>query len=278
MASGIIKNYLPQQESIAPLLPGLNFLKIYKYLKMLVLLRLPLVPEINGQLLSGGNIFAVRIGGQAAFLAAESREGSFIDDPFVQAGEKIVELVATDPFPAGFLGETWGNEATHMGNGETAMDLMGQWAPGSFRENSADGTGLDGKIGWFPFPMVEGGAGGAADGLGGGNGFVVGANAPDAAVDFLKFISSVECQTAQAEIGMSVPVVMGAEVGLTDPTLLMVQQGAAAAEYFQLYYDQYLPPAMGSVVNDAVQTIFAGTATPLEAAQMIEDSAAVELQ
>ena len=126
--------------------------------------------------------------------------------------------------------------------------------------------------------MVEGGAGGAADGLGGGNGFVVGANAPDAAVDFLKFISSVECQTAQAEIGMSVPVVMGAEVGLTDPTLLMVQQGAAAAEYFQLYYDQYLPPAMGSVVNDAVQTIFAGTATPLEAAQMIEDSAAVELQ
>jgi len=58
----------------------------------------------------------------------------------------------------------------------------------------------------------------------------------------------------------------------------LVQQGAAAAEYFQLYYDQYLPPAMGSVVNDAVQGIFAGTLTPLEAAQMIEDSAAVELQ
>lgn len=220
----------------------------------------------------------VRIGGQAAFLAAESREGSFTDAPFVEAGEKILELVAMDAFQDGFLASTWGDEATLMGNGEAAMDLMGQWAPGSFRENSADGTGLDGKIGWFPFPAVEGGAGGAVDGLGGGNGFVVGANAPDAAVDFLKFISSVECQTAQAEIGMSVPVVEGAEVGLTDPTLLMVQQGAAAAEYFQLYYDQYLPPAMGSVVNDAVQTIFAETATPLEAAQMVEDSAAVELQ
>jgi len=215
----------------------------------------------------------VRIGGQPAFLAAESREGSFTDAPFVEAGEKILELVDLNAFQDGFLGSTWGDEGTLMGNGEAAMDLMGQWAPGSFRENSADGTGLDGKIGWFAFPMVEGGAGGAADGLGGGNGFVVGANAPDAAVDFLKFLSSVESQTAQAEIGMSVPVVTGAEVGLTDPTLLLVQQGAAAAEYFQLYYDQYLPPAMGSVVNDAVQAIFAKSMTPEEAAQMVEDSA-----
>src|SRR3972149_8957955 len=165
-----------------------------------------------------------------------------------------------------------------MGNSETAMDLMGQWAPGSFRENSADGTGLDGKIGWFTFPMVEGGAGGAADALGGGNGFVVGKDAPDAAVDFLKFISSVDSQIAQAEIGMSVPVVVGSETALTDPTLLMVQQGAAAAEYFQLYYDQYLPPAMGSVVNDAVQGIFAGTLTPEQAAQAIDDAYAAELQ
>ncbi len=219
----------------------------------------------------------VRIGGQAAFLAAESREGSFTDAPFVEAGEKILELVDLNAFQDGFLGSTWGDEGTLMGNGEAAMDLMGQWAPGSFRENSADGTGLDGKIGWFPFPMVEGGAGGASDGLGGGNGFVVGANAPDAAVDFLKYISSVESQTAQAEIGMSVPVVAGAEVGLTDPTLVLVQEGAAAAGYFQLYYDQYLPPAMGSVVNDAVQAIFAKTMTPEEAAQMVEDSAAENL-
>jgi raffinose/stachyose/melibiose transport system substrate-binding protein len=220
----------------------------------------------------------VRIGGQAAFLAAESREGSFTDAPFVEAGEKVQELVDLDAFQDGFLASTWGDEGTLMGNGEAAMDCMGQWAPGSFRENSADGTGLDGKIGWFPFPMVEGGAGGASDGLGGGNGFVVGANAPDAAVDFLKYISSVESQIAQAEIGMSVPVVTGAEAGLTDPTLIMVQQGAAAAEYFQLYYDQYLPPAMGSVVNDAVQAIFAKTMTPLEAAQMIEDSAVENLE
>jgi len=221
---------------------------------------------------------AVRIGGEEAFIKAASREGSFTDPAFVAAGEKLLELVATEPFQFGFLGATWADEATLMGNGEAGMDLMGQWAPGSFRENSIDGKGLGDKAGWFKFPMVEGGAGHPNDALGGGNGFVVGKNAPEETVDFLKFISSVESQIAQANIGLSVPVVNGAEVGLTDPMLKLVQKGAAEAGYFQLYYDQYLPPATGSVVNDAVQGLFAGTLTPRQAAQMIEDSAARELK
>ncbi len=221
---------------------------------------------------------AVRIGGEEAFVKAATRNGSFTDPAFIQAGEKLIELVAADPFQLGFLGATWADEATLMGNGEAAMDLMGQWAPGSFRENSIDGQGLGDKTGWFKFPMVEGGAGHPNDALGGGNGFVVGKNAPEETVDFLKFISSVESQIQQAEIGLSVPVVKGAEVGLTDPTLKLVQQGAADAGYFQLYYDQYLPPATGSVVNDAVQGLFAGTMTPAEAAQMVEDSAAREIK
>jgi len=41
---------------------------------------------------------------------------------------------------------------------------------------------------------------------------------------------------------------------------------------------QALPPAMGSVINDSTQGIFAGTLTPEQAAQAIEDSAAQELK
>ena len=221
---------------------------------------------------------AVRIGGKAAFDAAYSREGSFTDAPFVEAGEKLQELVALKSFQSGFLGATWGDEATLMGNGEAAMDLMGQWAPGAFADNSVDKLGLGEKAGWFPFPAVEGGAGDPADALGGGNGFVIGINAPQEAVDFLKYISSVDSQIAQAEINLSVPVVKGAEGGLTDPLLKIVQQGAAAAKYFQLYYDQAMPPAVGSIVNDSVQGLFAGTLTPKQAAQAVENSAAQEIK
>ena len=221
---------------------------------------------------------AVRIGGQAAFDAAYSRQGSFADAPFVEAGAKLQELMALEPFQDGFLGATWPDEQVVMATSKAAMDLMGQWAPGAFKDASVDKQGLGDKLGWFPFPAVEGGAGGAADALGGGNGFVVGVNAPPEAIHFLRYISSVESQIAQAEIGMSVPVVNGAEVGLSDPSLRMVQEGAAAAEYFQLYYDQYLPAAVGGVVNDSVQGIFAGTLTPEQAAQAIEASAAQELK
>jgi raffinose/stachyose/melibiose transport system substrate-binding protein len=97
-------------------------------------------------------------------------------------------------------------------------------------------------------------------------------------VDFLKFISSVDSQREQAKIGLSVPVVKGAEDALSDPLLKTVQQGAAAAKYFQLYYDQAMPPAVGSVVNDSVQGLFAGTSTPEQAAQAIEDSAKQEIK
>ena len=221
---------------------------------------------------------AVRMGGKAAFDAASSRSGSFADPAFVQAGQKIQELVALQPFQDGFLGATWGDEATAMGNGKAAMDLMGQWAPGAFNDNSADGKGIGDALGWFPFPAVEGGAGGATDALGGGNGFAIGKNAPPEAVDFVRYLTRPESQAACAAEGFCVPVVKGGEVGLTDPLLLAVQKGAAAADYFQLYYDQYLPPAMGSVVNDNVQGVFAGTVSPEQAAQALEDSAAQELK
>jgi len=56
-----------------------------------------------------------------------------------------------------------------------------------------------------------------------------------------------------------------------------VYEAVSAADYYQLYYDQYLPPAVGEAVNDAVQGLFAGVMTPEEVAQAIEDSAAEEL-
>ena len=56
-----------------------------------------------------------------------------------------------------------------------------------------------------------------------------------------------------------------------------VQNRVANAKYYQLYYDQYLPPAVGQSVNDATQGLFAGTSSPEEVAQTIEESAEFEL-
>lgn len=219
-----------------------------------------------------------RLGGKPNFEAALLRTGSFTDEPFVKAGEMIQELVALEPFQDGFLGATYGDEATAMGNGKAAMELMGQWAPAVQKDNSEDKQGIGDALGWFPFPAVEGGAGDPNDAVGGGNGFAIGKNASPEAIDFVKFLTSAESQARLAEINVAIPVVKGGEAGMSDPLMIQLQEQLAKAQYFQLYYDQALPPAMGSVINDSTQALFAGTMTPEQAAQAIEDSALQELK
>lgn len=221
---------------------------------------------------------STRLCGQAGFQAAVSRSGSFADSCFVEAGKKIQELLALEPFQDGFLAATYGDEATAVGNGKAAMELMGQWAPAVEKDSSENKQGLGDKLAWFPFPSIDSGAGAADDAFGGGNGFGIGKNASPEAIDFVKWLTSADSQVACAKANFCIPVVKGGEAGLTDPYLITIQKTLAQAKYFQLYYDQALPPATGSVVNDSVQGVFAGTLTPEDAAQAIEDSAAQELK
>ena len=77
---------------------------------------------------------------------------------------------------------------------------------------------------------------------------------------------------------MALPVVKGSEVAVTDPLLQQVQASVNKAKYYQLYYDQYLPPALASVIVDSVQGLLAGTLPPDQVAKAVEDSAASELK
>jgi raffinose/stachyose/melibiose transport system substrate-binding protein len=219
-----------------------------------------------------------RLAGKAGFEAALSRTGSFTDPAFVEAGKKLQELIALEPFQDGFLGATHDDMQAAFGNAKAAMEITGQWAPSVQKDKSADGKGIGDDLGFFPFPMVEGGAGDPADAVGGGNGFALGKNAPPEAVDFVKYLSRPESQEQLAAAGQGIPVVKGGEAGLTDPNMSAVQKGFADAKYFQLYYDQALTPAMGDVINASTQGIYAGTMTPEEVAQAIEDSAKTELK
>jgi raffinose/stachyose/melibiose transport system substrate-binding protein len=220
---------------------------------------------------------ATRICGKAGFDAAYNRTAGFDAACYVQAGEELQKLIDLEPFQDGYLGAGYGDQAGLVGNGEAAMELMGQWAPSVEMGNSESGEGLGDDLGFFTFPAVEGGAGNVNDAMGGGNGFAVGVNAPDEAVEFLQFLTSVENQKTLTEMGVIVPVVKGAEEAIADPNMKMVYDALSRAEYFQLYYDQYLPPAVGEAVNDSVQELFAGTMTPVEVAQAIEEAASFEL-
>lgn len=221
---------------------------------------------------------AIRMGGKSAFDAAYTRQGKFTDQPFIDAGTNLKALIDLKPFQDGFLAATYNEADTYMANGNAAMELMGQWLPGNQKALAENKTGLGDDLGFFPFPGVDGGAGQPTDVLGGCDGFAFSAKAPDAALDFARYITARKVQTDMAGNGVAVlPTVNGADSAIDDPNLKAVAEALKSATYLQLYYDQFLPPAVGGVVNDATQQLFAGTASPEEIAQTIEDSAAQEL-
>jgi raffinose/stachyose/melibiose transport system substrate-binding protein len=221
---------------------------------------------------------AIRNGGKAAFDAAYTREGTFADEPFVKAGQDLLQLVELEPFQDGFLAATYPDSSSIFANGGAAMELMGHWSPGNMEGLVEDIEAMRANLGWFPFPIVEGGAGDPTDVLGGGDGFAIGANAPDQAVAFVRYLTSLEVQAAWAADGWAVPpTVNGAETAVTDQNLQPIMELLPQAGYFQLYYDQFLPPAVGGVVNDEIQGLFAGTQTPEGAAAAIDASFAMEL-
>jgi raffinose/stachyose/melibiose transport system substrate-binding protein len=217
---------------------------------------------------------ALRIGGKPAFEAAQKGEaGGFAGDTFVKAGERFKELVALQPFQNGFLASTAPQAYGQFGDGKGAMTLMGNWLYNSQKSNAADKKGLsDDAMGWFAFPAITGGKGDPKETLGGINGWLVTKGAPKEAVDFLKFLTRPEAQREMAANGFFIPVAKGADQGMTNPFLKVNAVNLAASPYHQIFYDQMLGPSVGRVVNDVSTDLAAGSTSPKEAADAIEQA------
>ena len=217
---------------------------------------------------------AIRAGGKAAFEAAAAGEGKgFTSDTFVRAGELFKQLTDLKPFQPGLLAATWPQSAGQFGDGKGAMMLMGNWISNAMAANSADKVGIpDSKLGWFAFPTVPGGKGGADDTLGGMNGWLVTKGAPKEATEFLRFFLGAQNQRIAAERGFHIPVVRGAAEAVKRPMLQDVARNVGRSQYHQLFYDQMLGPSVGAVVNDVSADLAAGRVSPADAANKVQQA------
>ena len=220
---------------------------------------------------------AIRMGGKEAFDAAVNRNGKFTDAAFVEGGKRLKELVDLDPFPKGAEALTDSQQSAQMAQRKAVLHLMGHWAPAAIQDQSEDKKGLGEELGLFPVPMMDGGKGDPSDVLGGGDGIAVGKNAPNEAIDYLRFFTNLENQKKITAIGNLSPV-KGTEDSITDPNKKEVAKLAAGAKYLQLYYDQALPPAVGQAVLDGSQALLLGQMSPEDVAKGVEDVAATELK
>ena len=204
----------------------------------------------------------------------------FSDQCFVKAGEDVDKLIKAQPFNPGFLSTPAQSGPTSasglLATGKVAMELAGHWEPGVMQGLTEDGAGMGEDTGWFPFPAIEGGQGDPAAQLGGGDAWAVSEGAPDAAVDFVKYMLSTEVQRGFAELDMGLPTNPDAKDAIADPALASLMDVRDSAPYFQLYFDTAFGASIGGAMNDEIALLFAGKSNAQKIVDASQDAADLE--
>lgn len=217
---------------------------------------------------------ATRFGGLDAFSKAADGSGTFEDESFKYAGDKIQEWVKKGYFPEGVnsLSEDDGQAKQLMYQETAAMLCCGSWYTGTFQ---ADSPEFYQKIGWFSFPAVDGSKADASIQIGTIGDQFISFNCKDeklkAAFECASRYYDDEATKLMVDSG-KIPPVKGVESLLTDEVSKSILKAANDASATQLWYDQYLPPAVSEVHKDTSQEIFGLTMTPDEANKKLQES------
>lgn len=217
---------------------------------------------------------AARKGGLEPFSEAVAGTGSFNDECFTYAGEKIQEWVKKGYFPEGVnsLSEDDGQAKQLLYQESAAMICIGSWYTGTIKSDSEE---FFQKIGWFPFP--------AADDSNADSSILIGTigdnflsfNCKDeklaAAFEFSTMFTQDDVLKAMAD-GGKIPPVKNASELVSDPVTTQILQAATDAAAVQLWYDQYLPPAVATAHLDSCQELFGLTMTPQDANAKLQEA------
>lgn len=208
---------------------------------------------------------ATRYGGLEPFANAAAGNGSFENEAFEYAGNKIQDWVNKGYFNEGFNGmdDDSGQSRQLLYKGDAAMDLMGSWFTGTVLGENPD---FIDKLGFFPFPALESSK---ADqtlcaGTIGDNLYSISEQCKDKEGAF-KLIQSLlddQALTERKDLGKIIPLKdFKPDDTLTQEILDTVNKASGV----QLWYDQYLPAEVAEVHKSTSQEIFGLTKTPEDA-------------
>jgi raffinose/stachyose/melibiose transport system substrate-binding protein len=192
-------------------------------------------------------------------------EADFSDSCWLEAAQNFQDFAQIEPFHKGFLTtdpqEGANSSAGLIANHKAAMELMGAWDVGVIASLTPDEQPLP-DLGWFPFPEVADGAGGAGAMMGGVDGYSCSKNSPTACEDFLNFVSSKEWQEKYAVAFQTIPASQEAMSAVTDPSLEPLMAAFQKAPYVALWLDTALGQNVGNALNTSVVEMLAGQGSP----------------
>jgi len=191
-----------------------------------------------------------RYGGDI-FSRAAARKARFDNVAFVKAAQLYQSWVKKGYFGDKPLGEKYGDAQQLMATGKAAMHITGSWMNAQY--SSQDFT--DQTLGFYAFPELKGGVGKVTDVMGmtdiGFAATTAGESKKAAVVRFLKYAMSPDAGAAEPGRISSVPGVK-ARTQLTT----MASSVFTKAKTVQFWWDQNLPPAVTTPLNETIQTFF----------------------
>ena len=235
----------------------------------------------NGSKWTGSMYFqllAARKGGLEPFQKAAAGKGSFEDECFKYAGDKIQEWVKKGYFPDGFnsMSEDDGQAAALFYQEKAAMYLIGSWKTANFKTDTEDaGSDLYDRIGWFSFPAIDGSNADPSIMCGTLGDQFISFNCTgeklDAAFEMATYLSSEETVKLMIDEGR-IPPVKGIDDAISNPLSKDILNAANKASAVQLWYDQYLSPSVANAHLNGNQEVFGLTKTPEEANAMMQEA------
>ena len=218
----------------------------------------------------------MRIGGEHALADAKAgKDGGFKSATFVEAGKRLRELGALEPFQPGCLSTKHAESAGMFGDGKAAMDLMGHWLLGMQAPELDERQGPAG--GGHRHPVLPDRSRRQGQGH-----------------RHARRHQRLARQQVRAAGGGRLPQVLqpgeireggrrerrpisrssrARRAAFTDPLFKRLADDLAATTYHQNFFDQDLGPAVGRVINDVSVAVAAGEMTPEAAAAAIQDAA-----
>lgn len=178
-------------------------------------------------------------------------EWDFTDSAYIESMETYQQMALNGFFGEYFNSISAGETRAEFLRGESAMLLFGTWGLPALSE------GLGDDLGFMTIPSIDGAE--PAYMIAASKGYAIGADAPQEAIDFFRFIYSPERQARYAEMGVFVtPVGLDYDASALPPTLNEISAMLDSSKNTFVIWNDFLSEGVKTELFPAIQDILNG--------------------
>jgi raffinose/stachyose/melibiose transport system substrate-binding protein len=220
---------------------------------------------------------AVRKGGIEPFQSAVEGTGSFENECFTYAGEKIQEWVNNGYFNDNFnnMDDIIGEPRQLLYDGSAAMNLMASWYTSIIESESPE---FSSHMGFFEFPAYSSGDQNSRIAIGalGGSYYSISSSCetPELAYEAITYLVDDTATNRLITVGYLPPMNTYIPESEIDQEIMEAANNAPTA---QLCFDQYLPYQAADVYRTSIHDLFGLLTTPEQVNKAIQDELLMNL-